>query len=158
MDGQEPPKNPQIVISTQRFNENIQELCKEIDISKILALQMMVDEIERVVPRIESILAIQEQLIARVSALEQQIKEKKEQKEPILSKRKQLGPQPIPQALRKTDHKEVRFDPQDKIIPALKENPTISANKNQSRISFKLVATGLVTILVWWLWIYTHQK
>jgi uncharacterized protein (UPF0335 family) len=153
---QEPPKS-HIVISTQRFNENIEDLRKEIDISKILALQLMVDRIEQVWPMIESTLATQQQLIARISTLEQQIKDKAEQKKQVFSERKTLGPQPIPQALKKTDCKQVRFAQENRIIGE-KTNPKRSVGRNQSTVSFKLVATGLITALAWWLWIYTHQK
>ncbi len=148
---QEPPQKPQIVISTQGLDGTMEQLRKELNISRLLNGQMALEKIDQVLLTIESILATQEQLGGRVSALEQQIKEKEERKEQILSERKQLGPQPIPQNLKKT--KNVNF-----AIPATKENTTISANRNQSKISFKLIATGLITALAWWLWIHTHQK
>jgi hypothetical protein len=153
MDGQEPAK-PTIEI-IQRFDESVRQLCTDIDTSKIIALQMMTDKTEDMLPMIQGVLAKQQklegmlpELIARVAHLEQHIQEQEKQKH---EHKLQKHSQPI-------------FSDQEKSQPSQvmheidRKNCKKTVNRYQSTISFKLVATSLVTTLISLLWIYTHQK
>jgi hypothetical protein len=146
---QEPPK-PTIVISTQMLDESMELLRTDLNTSKILALQMMVNEIQDALPTIENMLATQQQLIARISILEQQAKEKEEQKKLKYEFKLQEHSRRI-----LNDHRESQPIPQ-LIGENYRKDYKKNVNRYQSTISFKLVATSLVTTLVWWLWIYTH--